>query len=188
MKFQFVFEEVSLQPHDQLVKHDYYLSLVIPAKVQSYLMSGLPILGMVQGEAEQVIKKSGCGYTCESGNGIALASIVQKMILTSDADRISMGTMGRNFAIQEFDRKMLFKKLESWMFEYAQKTTYWRDTMQSESNSKYTGLEELLTAEKYRNKYNKYIVENPRDGNCWFNVFANHSQSTPSIARAEICS
>ena len=101
------------------LKHDHYLSLVIPAKVQSYLMSGLPILGMVQGEAEQVIKNSGCGYTCEPGNGIALAGIVKKMILTSDADRISMGTKGRNYAIQEFDRKMLLMKLESWMFEYA---------------------------------------------------------------------
>jgi glycosyltransferase involved in cell wall biosynthesis len=101
------------------LKRDYFLSLVIPGKVQSYLMSGLPILGMVQGEAEQIIKKSGCGYTCESGDGIALAAIVKKMILTSDADRVSMGAMGRNYAIQEFDRKMLFKKLESWMFEYA---------------------------------------------------------------------
>ena len=32
--------------------------------------------------------------------------------------------------------------------------------MQNESNSKYTGLEELLAAEKYRNNYNEYIVEN----------------------------
>jgi len=101
------------------LKHDHYLSLVIPAKVQSYLMSGLPILGMVQGEAEMIIKNSGCGYTCNSGDGIALASIVKKMLSTSDANRNSMGAMGIDYANQEFDRNTLLKKLESWMFECA---------------------------------------------------------------------
>jgi colanic acid biosynthesis glycosyl transferase WcaI len=101
------------------LKRDYYLSLVIPGKVQSYLMSGLPILGMVGGETEKIIKDSGCGYTCKPGDGIALAGIVNKMILTSDANKKSMGARGRNYAIQKFDRNMLLKKLESWMYEYA---------------------------------------------------------------------
>tara|TARA_B110000008_G_scaffold279830_1_gene328934 strand:+ start:1640 stop:2869 length:1230 start_codon:yes stop_codon:yes gene_type:complete len=100
------------------LKRDHYLSLVIPGKVQSYLMSGLPILGMVQGETEQIIKNSGCGYTCESGNGIALAAEVKKMILLSDEDRNLMGAKGKKFAIQEFDRNTQIKKLESWMFEF----------------------------------------------------------------------
>jgi colanic acid biosynthesis glycosyl transferase WcaI len=100
------------------LKRDHYLSLVIPAKVQSYLVSGLPILGMVEGEAEWVIKNSGCGYTSQPGNGIALAGIVKKMIFTSDSDRSYMGTLGKNYSIQEFDRNMLLKKLESWMYEY----------------------------------------------------------------------
>ena len=101
------------------LKQDYFLSLVIPGKVQSYLMSGLPILGMVEGETEQVIKKSGCGYSCKPGDGRALADIVKQMMSTSISDRRLMGDMGRNFAIKEFDRKTLLKKLESWMIEYA---------------------------------------------------------------------
>ena len=100
------------------LKRDHYLSLVIPGKVQSYLTSGLPILGMVQGETEQIIKNSGCGYTCESGNGIALAAEVKKMILLSDDERNLMGAKGKKFAIQEFDRNTQIKKLESWMFEF----------------------------------------------------------------------
>ena len=101
------------------LKRDYFLSLVIPGKVQSYLMSGLPLLGMVQGEVEQIINKSGCGYTCESGNGAALAEKVRSMILVSDEDRASMGAMGINYATQEFDRDRLFKRLESWMYKYS---------------------------------------------------------------------
>mgnify|MGYP000162005796 CR=1 FL=1 len=101
------------------LKSDYFLSLVIPGKVQSYLMSGLPILGMVQGEAKYVINKSASGYTCESGDGIGLSNIVKKMILTSEYDRKTMGEKGKKYAIQEFDRKTLLKKLESWMLEYA---------------------------------------------------------------------
>ena len=101
------------------LKSDHYLSLVIPAKVQSYLMSGLPILGMVQGETEKIIKNSGCGYTCNSGDGIALADIAKKMLSLSDVNRNTMGAMGRDYAIQEFDRNTLLRKLESWMFECA---------------------------------------------------------------------
>jgi hypothetical protein len=82
-------------------------------------MSGLPILGMVQGETEQVINKSGCGYTCNSGDGEALSSIAMKMMKKSKDDRISMGNMGRNYAAQEFDRKKLIKQLESWMISYS---------------------------------------------------------------------
>ena len=101
------------------LKPDHYLSLVIPGKVQSYLMSGLPILGMVQGETEKIIKNSGCGYTCNSGDGIALADIAKKMLSISDVNRNTMGAMGRDYAIQEFDRNTLLRKLESWMFECA---------------------------------------------------------------------
>jgi colanic acid biosynthesis glycosyl transferase WcaI len=103
------------------LKRDRILSLVIPGKVQSYLMSGLPILGMVQGEAKQVIDRSGAGYSSESGDSMAFAKIVKKMISTSQDDRILMGENGKKFAIIEFNRKMLFKKLESWMIEYAKK-------------------------------------------------------------------
>jgi len=102
------------------LKRDHYLSLVIPGKVQSYLMSGLPILGMVQGETERIIKNSGCGYTCKAGDGYSLAGIVKEMMSKSDKDRELMGIMGKNFAIKEFDRNTLLKKLESLMFEYVE--------------------------------------------------------------------
>jgi colanic acid biosynthesis glycosyl transferase WcaI len=99
------------------LKRDYFLSLVIPGKMQSYLTSGLPILGMVQGEADQVIKKSECGYSSESGDGHALAQNVKKMMLKPEADRIAMGVNGKNYADKEFNRNRLFKKLESMMLK-----------------------------------------------------------------------
>jgi glycosyltransferase involved in cell wall biosynthesis len=101
------------------LKADYYLSLVIPAKVQSYLMSGLPILGMIEGETERIINDSGCGYVCKSGEGYLLAEIVKKMMKTSIDTRKTMGIKGLNYATKEFDRDELIKKLESWMHEYA---------------------------------------------------------------------
>jgi colanic acid biosynthesis glycosyl transferase WcaI len=103
------------------LKRDSALSLVIPGKMQSYLVSGLPILGMVQGEAKQVIENSGCGYTCESGNGFDLAAIAKKMMLSSDKDRLLMGELGKKYAFKEFDRKTLLDKLEKWMNQYSKK-------------------------------------------------------------------
>jgi colanic acid biosynthesis glycosyl transferase WcaI len=99
------------------LKKDYFLSLVIPGKVQSYLMSGLPILGMVNGEAKDVIDKSGSGYTCEPGNSTDLAIIVKKMSIASESHRCIMGAKGIDYANKEFDRNTLLRKLEHWMLE-----------------------------------------------------------------------
>ena len=82
-------------------------------------MSGLPILGMIEGETERIINDSGCGYVCKSGEGYLLAEIVKKMMKTSIDTRKTMGIKGLNYATKEFDRDELIKKLESWMHEYA---------------------------------------------------------------------
>ena len=51
--------------------------------------------------------------------GIALAGIVNKMILTSTDEKKSMGSLGKKYASKTFDRDMLIRKLDSWLKEYA---------------------------------------------------------------------
>ena len=51
--------------------------------------------------------------------GEYVADIAKKMLSISDVNRNTMGAMGRDYAIQEFDRNTLLRKLESWMFECA---------------------------------------------------------------------
>ena len=86
-------------------------NMTIPGKVQFYLSSGIPIIGMICGEASQVIKDSKAGYVCESGDYISLSKIISK-ISKQDKKRLkAMGRNGREYAKKEFSKISLIKKL-----------------------------------------------------------------------------
>jgi len=99
------------------LKRDPVFSMTIPGKVQSYLMSGLPIIGMLDGEGAKVIKDANAGMVCPAGDGKGLAKQVLKMQALSDDERLSLGSNGRNYAVKEFDRGALINKLESLLNE-----------------------------------------------------------------------
>ena len=94
------------------LKKDPVFSLTIPGKVQSYLMAGLPILGMLDGEGAQVIKDANAGLVCAAGNSGGLASTVLEMFTMSVDQRKQLGVKGRDFAQKEFGRGLLIDQLE----------------------------------------------------------------------------
>jgi colanic acid biosynthesis glycosyl transferase WcaI len=99
------------------LKSDPVFSLVIPAKLQTYLMSGIPILGMLDGEGAQVIRDSGAGLACPAGDSAALVTCIRDLMARSVEERAEMGRRGRRFASAEFDRDMLISKLEELFVE-----------------------------------------------------------------------
>lgn len=99
------------------LKKDPVFSLTIPGKVQSYLMSGIPILGMLDGEGAEVIRSAKAGLVCEAGDASGLAAAVQEMAKMRPEDRKVMGASGRRFAQREFDRTMLMDRLEHMLAE-----------------------------------------------------------------------
>ena len=94
------------------LKSDPVFSLVIPAKLQTYLMSGIPILGMLDGEGAQVIRDSRAGLACPAGDSAALVACIRDLMSRSADERAEMGRRGRQYASAEFDRDMLISKLE----------------------------------------------------------------------------
>jgi colanic acid biosynthesis glycosyl transferase WcaI len=94
------------------LKQDPVFSLTIPGKVQSYLMTGVPILGMLDGEGAQVIADSNAGLVCAAGNSGGLASAVLEMVAMSVDQRKQLGVNGRDFAQKEFGRGLLMRQLE----------------------------------------------------------------------------
>lgn len=101
------------------LKADPAFDMTIPGKVQSYLATGLPILGMLGGEGARVIEESGAGLICNAGDGTALARNVATLAALPDAARGAMGERGRDYANREFDRAGLMTKLEDWLSEMA---------------------------------------------------------------------
>ncbi len=102
------------------LKRDPVFSLTIPGKVQSYLMSGVPLLGMLDGEGAALIEEAQAGFTCPAGQGGALAQAVLQMAALDADERRQMGANGAAFALREFSRSALMDKLEQLMEEAAQ--------------------------------------------------------------------
>ena len=54
-------------------------SKTVPAKFQTYLASGVPIIGLISGETNSLIKKNNLGFTSNAGDSIALANFFDSL-------------------------------------------------------------------------------------------------------------
>ncbi len=99
------------------LKRDPVFSMVIPAKLQTYLMAGIPVLGMLDGEGARVIREAGAGRACPAGDAAGLVACVRELMNCSKEDLASMGLKGRQYASSEFDRATLISKLEGFFRE-----------------------------------------------------------------------
>lgn len=99
------------------LKSDPTFSMTIPGKVQSYLLAGKPILGMLDGEGASAIEAAGAGLVCPAGDAQGLAKAIEHMARMSPADRLAMGMRGRQYAEREFDRDRLMQKLLGFLSE-----------------------------------------------------------------------
>ena len=86
-------------------------SYTLPGKVQSYMSSGKPLVGMVSGEASRVIKEAGCGYTVESSDYNGFSKILDYCCSLSMEERNKIGNMGKVYAYKNFRFENLVDKI-----------------------------------------------------------------------------
>lgn len=99
------------------LKRDPIFALTIPGKVQSYLLAGIPLLGMLDGEGADVIRNANAGLACPAGDAKQLARAVLELAAMSKDERLQLGKNGRAYAQKEFNREVLMDRLESWFVE-----------------------------------------------------------------------
>lgn len=99
------------------LKRDPVFSMTIPGKVQSYLMAGIPIAGMLDGEGAAVILDANAGLTCAAGDGAGLAQVVRAMAAMTPDERRTLGRNGLQYAKKEFGRIQLMDRLEGLLCE-----------------------------------------------------------------------
>jgi len=92
-------------------------SLTIPAKVQSYLACGKPIIAALDGEGARVVQEAGAGLTARPEDARALAEAVLTMYRMPQEDRMAMGLKGRSYFEAHFERDLLLERLDRWMKE-----------------------------------------------------------------------
>lgn len=99
------------------LKRDPVFSMTIPGKVQSYLMAGIPLLGMLDGEGAAVIRDAQAGLTCEAGDSAGLAKAVLALAGMSPDERKPLGWNAQKYARREFGRSQSMERLEDLLAE-----------------------------------------------------------------------
>jgi colanic acid biosynthesis glycosyl transferase WcaI len=95
------------------LKDEYIFSLTIPAKVQSYLACGKPILAMVNGEGGKVVVDAKAGYSCAAESPHELGENIIKMKNMGEKKLSEMGENARKYYDDNFERSYLFEKMEN---------------------------------------------------------------------------
>jgi len=97
------------------LKRDEIFSLTIPAKVQSYLACGKPIIGALDGEGAKVIQEAEAGLVGPSQDASTLAKNILNIYKKNESERAEMGVKGKIYGDLHFNRDILLNQLEEWM-------------------------------------------------------------------------
>lgn len=84
----------------------------IPAKLQSYMSCGMPIVASASGESERVINESGCGVCSPIGD---LEKLVEKIKLLVELENdliLKMSQKSREYYERHFDKKQLMDDID----------------------------------------------------------------------------
>lgn len=89
-------------------------SITLPAKTQSCLACGIPILVSADGEIQEVINNAGAGVCSDAGDAKKLADNIQKLVDTSSDDLQSMADNALKYSELTFDKKKLLDRMDEW--------------------------------------------------------------------------
>ncbi len=81
----------------------------IPAKLQSYMACGMPILASAIGETERIIREAACGVCCEIGNAEAL---VEGICELQASLRCEMSRNARAYFERNFQKQALMDEMD----------------------------------------------------------------------------
>lgn len=82
----------------------------LPAKVQSYMIAGKPIIGAISGEVYDVIKEADCGLCCKSLDYEKFATLILE---ASNSKKISKWSVNAyNYYMKNFEKEKCLDNLE----------------------------------------------------------------------------
>ena len=94
------------------LKKSKIFSLTIPAKIQSYLACGKPIIASIDGEGAKIVNDANCGVTSPAEDSLKLSEGIKELMALDKSKRSEIGNNARAYYEKEFDRNNLLEKLE----------------------------------------------------------------------------
>ena len=93
------------------LKADNATGLTLPSKVQGYMAAGLPIIGMIDGSAQEVIAEAKCGLCVNAGDVDGFARVMKNFIENKEEYR-DFGLNGRKYFKDNFNKRKLLDSSE----------------------------------------------------------------------------
>lgn len=89
-------------------------SITLPAKTQSCLACGVPIIVSADGEIQDVIKNAKAGICSEAGDANELANNIRKIINFPKDELARMANNATNYYKANFDKEKLLNRMDIW--------------------------------------------------------------------------
>lgn len=93
------------------LKDQEIFSLTIPSKIQSYMAFGKPIVSMINGIGNEIIREAGCGDTAVAGDFESLANNVKKLSQSTRKELFAKGKAGQEYYQKFFSKKKIVDHL-----------------------------------------------------------------------------
>lgn len=94
---------------------DPLISMTLPAKVQTYMAAGKPIIASAEGEIAGVVSESGCGFCAAPDDATAFVRAIESFL--AEKDREKYGARARVYYDAHFSSERLMDKLEGILTE-----------------------------------------------------------------------
>jgi glycosyltransferase involved in cell wall biosynthesis len=86
----------------------------IPAKLQSYMACGMPIIASAGGEVEKIINDSDSGLVSASGNAEKLAENIIELLNLSEKELNQLSSNSLKYYQENFDKEMLLNNMDKY--------------------------------------------------------------------------
>lgn len=100
-----------------ILKPDPIFEMTIPAKLQTYLSCGVPILGCVSGEGKKIIEDAHCGVISQEISVEALVKATRELINLDQKEIDNYKLNAYQYSLSNFNKKTLLNELENYMEE-----------------------------------------------------------------------
>lgn len=89
------------------------LKMVVPARLQSYMSAGKPVLAMIGIGGRELVEEADCGYAVGGDDYRGLAELIRNKVLPYKEDFAQKGMKGRDFFLEFFTKEKCISNLET---------------------------------------------------------------------------
>lgn len=98
------------------LKDDEIMNLTVPAKMQAYMTGGKPIIGMINGDSNELINEIKCGIAVNASCPQRLVEALKRMKSLSKEERTLMGERGKKYCNENYNKSIILDNLYNHIF------------------------------------------------------------------------